>query len=235
MTREEITQAMTRACRELYERGYTYSTGGNASHRSGDGFLVTSGGSTFAALGPPSFVQCDLDGRATENQAQPSKEAPFHAAIYRRRPDVRAVIHLYAPSATTLSALAAPTEEGNVLPVVTAYSAMRVGRVPMVDYVTPGTQGLADRVEKVCLGVNAVLLQNHGIVTLAESLESAVAIAEEAEMTIRIWLATGGSGRVLSDDDLLAASNSLAPIAPGSQRPALLRGIGFGAFKSWNR
>lgn len=229
--------------RSLFERNYTYSTGGNVSHRLGAGFLITATNTSFGRLKPEEFVFCGLDGEPAaegqdglpaEQEGQgglpsgraalvPSKEAAFHAAIYRRRPDVNAVLHLHSPAAIALSCLAQPTDEGNVLPVVTSGSITRVGRLPLLEYIKPGAPRLAERIEQLCIGVNALLMQNHGMISLGADMDQAVDIAEELEQNIRVWLLTGGAARLLSDAEM-AQSKPLggAKVAAGTQRPILL-------------
>lgn len=234
MTREQVVTAMIEQSRSLFARNYTYSTGGNVSHRLGDGFVIEATNTSFGRLGPGDFADCDLDGRAVGDGPMPSKEAPFHAAVYRRRPEARAVLHLHAPGAIALSCLAAPTDEGNVLPVITSGSITRVGRVPLLEYIPPGAPRLAARIAEVCGSVNAVLMQNHGLLTYAPTLAQAVDIAEEFEQNVRVWLATGGSARVLDDAEVAAATPLFgAAIAPGTQRPVLLPGAASWSGARW--
>jgi len=225
--RDKAIIGMIEHARSLFERNYTYSTGGNISHRLGEGMLIEATNTSFGRLTPEDFAACDLEGAPTvEGGPKPSKEAPFHAIIYRRRPEVNAILHLHAPAALTLSCLAQPTDTGNVLPVISSGSITRVGRLPLIEYIKPGASALPDRVGAVCKNVNAILMQNHGILVFAPSLEQAVDIAEEAEQNIRVFLSTQGQARVLSDDEMKASKPLYgAAILPGSQRPELLPGI----------
>ena len=200
--RAAILAALCEHGRSLFARGFTVAAGGNLSHRLGGGFLMEATSTSLGRLTQAEFVLCDPSGAAAEPGPAPSKEVPLHAAIYRRRPDASAIVHLHAPSSIALGCMAAPTDTGNVLPAVSVYGALRVGRVPLLEYIQPGTARLAERVGQVCHDVNALLLSNHGLVSWAPSLDAAVDIAEELEQSARIWLATGGAARVLGDDDL---------------------------------
>lgn len=213
--------AMVERARSLYERGLTTSTGGNLSHRIGDGFRISGTNTSFGRLRPEEFSLCDLAGAHLDGP-RPSKEAPFHAAVYRRRPDVNAVLHLHSSAAIELGCLAEPTDDGNVLPVVTSGAITRVGRLPLLEYMTPGKPRLAERIEGACGTVNAILLQNHGVLAFAPTLDQAVDILEELEQNAGIWLRSGGRARLL-DDHEMSYSTPLhgAAIAPGQQRPRL--------------
>jgi len=230
MIREEILQALVEQSRSLFARNFTYSTGGNISHRYGDGFLISATNTSFGRLAPADFVGCRLDGEPADPAARkPSKEAIFHAAIFRRRPDANAIIHLHSAAAIALSCVAEPTDLYNVLPAVTSGSITRVGRVPLIEYIAPGAQRLSDRIEGVCGDVNAILLQNHGVLAYAPSLDQAVDILEELEQNIKVWLLTGGQARILSNDEV-AQSKPLygATVAPGTQSPKLRPGVKLG-------
>lgn len=231
MDRNAILQAMIDHSRSLFERNYTYSTGGNLSHRYENGFLITATNTSFGRLVPGDFVFCDLQGNPFPGETlKPSKEAAFHAAVYRQHPEANAVLHLHSPAAIALSCLAEPTDDGNVMPAVTSGSITRVGRLPLVEYIKPGAEALAQRIEALCVGVNAILMQNHGITTWGVTLDQAVDITEEAEQNIKVWLMTGGRARILPDEDVLdAKALNGAKVAPGAQRPKLLPGVtGFG-------
>ena len=202
--RAAILEALCRHGRSLFDRGFTVAAGGNLSHRLGDGFLMEATATSLGRLAPGDFVLCRADGSPAEDGPAPSKEVALHAAIYRRRPDARAIVHLHSWGAMALASTAAPTDDGNALPMVSVYAALRLGRVPLIEFVPPGTAELAARVEAVCGEVPAVLLSNHGQVTWAATLDQAVDLAEELEQTARIWIATGGAARPLDAAQLAA-------------------------------
>lgn len=204
MSRDQVLAALCGHARSLFDRGFTVGSGGNLSHRLGDGFLMEASGTSFGRLAPGDFVLCDAGGAPAEAGPAPSKEVGLHAAVYQRRPDARAIVHLHSAAAIALSCTAELTDTGSALPLCSVYAALRVGRVPLVEFVPPGTQALADRVGQVCAGVNAVLLANHGQVTWAAELDAAVELAEELEQTARIWMMTGGAARTLGEAELAA-------------------------------
>ena len=82
----------------------------------------------------------DLEGRHLDG-AKPSKEAFLHAAVYRARPDAGAVVHLHSTHAVAVSCLA-DVDPDDVLPPLTAYYVMRVGRLPLLPYHAPGDASL---------------------------------------------------------------------------------------------
>lgn len=216
-------EKLATVAQEVYQRGYTTSSGGNLSHRSPSGFWVSATGASFSRQTAAEFSECNLNGEPLSGPL-PSKEARFHGVIYRLHPGVNTVLHVHADDSLALSCLAEPTG-GNVLPILSSYAVTKVGRVPLIPYFAPGTAELVQAVSDACQGVNAVLMQNHGVLTYAPSLELAVDILEELEQNCRVWLRCQGQCRVLSETELEianAAAKHGAKVPPGQQRPRLL-------------
>jgi ribulose-5-phosphate 4-epimerase/fuculose-1-phosphate aldolase len=129
---------------------------------------------------------------------KPSKEISFHAAIYAARPEVGAVVHLHSPFGLMLG-MFEELDQDDFLPPCTPYAVSRVGRVPVVEYYTPGSQILAQRVrERTGQAGNAIYLAKHGVITFASNLGRAADIAEEFELTARLYVLTGGRIPLLS-------------------------------------
>ncbi len=79
---------------------------------------------------------------------KPSKEAFLHLAMYRERPSAKAIVHLHSTYSVALSCLA-DIDPADVLPPITAYAVMRVGKLPLVPYFRPGDLALAEAVAKL--------------------------------------------------------------------------------------
>jgi ribulose-5-phosphate 4-epimerase/fuculose-1-phosphate aldolase len=170
----------------VFERGLTPGRTGNLSCRIEDEIVVTPTGVSLGSLDPCQLAIIDLQGRPIRG-GQPSKEAGMHAALYRARPTARGVVHLHSTHAVAVSCLA-DVDERSALPPLTAYFAMRVGRLPLVPYFAPGDPSLSIAVEEMAHEHHAMLLANHGSVVAADDLLSAADAAEEIEETARLWL-----------------------------------------------
>src|SRR4051812_43795447 len=85
----------------LFERGYAHGSTGNISARVGQEVWVTPTGQPLRGLAPERLARLDMDGERL-NENAPSKEHPFHTAIYRQRPAARAVVHLHSTYAVAL-------------------------------------------------------------------------------------------------------------------------------------
>ena len=111
--------------------------------------------------------------------------------MYDGRPDAGAVVHLHSTHSVAVSCLA-DVDPHDVLPPITAYYVMRIGRLPLVPYFPPGDARLAEAVRPLVGKHHAVLLDNHGPVVAGTSLAAASGAMEELEETARLFLMLQG-------------------------------------------
>ncbi len=188
--------------KSLFDRGLTFGSTGNISVRLDDGgWLMTPTNASMGTLDPARLSRLDAAGRLVAGDP-PTKEAFLHETMCRRRPDARAVVHLHSTHSVAVSALA-DVDPADVLPPITAYYIMRVGRLPLVPYFPPGDKTLADAVGQLAGKHHAVLLANHGPVVAGTSLENAVYATEELEETARLYLMLRGQAlRLLTPEQV---------------------------------
>jgi 3-dehydro-4-phosphotetronate decarboxylase len=170
--------------------GLAHGATGNISLRLDDGFLVTPTNSRLGRLDPARIARLDRDGRHLGGD-KPSKEAFLHQCVYEMRPDARSIVHLHSTHSVAVSCLSG-LDEADVLPPLTAYYVMRVGKLPLVPYFPPGDTRLAAAVRQVAAAHAAVLLANHGPVVAGASLDAAVGAIEELEATAKLYLLLQG-------------------------------------------
>jgi ribulose-5-phosphate 4-epimerase/fuculose-1-phosphate aldolase len=170
----------------LFNRGLTAGRTGNLSVRVAKGFLVTPTGASLGQLTHDQLSLVDLQGCHLDGP-RPSKEAFLHAAVYRARPQDSAVVHTHSTHTVAVSCLA-DVDPDDVLPPLTAYYVMRVGRLPLVPYHAPGDQQLEALAERTARGSHAMLLANHGPIISGADLASAADAVEELEETARLHL-----------------------------------------------
>jgi ribulose-5-phosphate 4-epimerase/fuculose-1-phosphate aldolase len=186
----EETKARDEICRvgaSLFDRGLTAGSSGNISVRLPDGgWLMTPTNASLGALEPTRLSRFDVTGRLVSGDA-PTKEAFLHFSMYGERADAAAVVHLHSSHATAVSILR-DVDPNDVLPALTAYYVMRVGRLPLVPYFAPGDADLARAVRTLASQHHAVLLANHGPVVAGTSLANAQYATEELEETAKLFL-----------------------------------------------
>jgi 3-dehydro-4-phosphotetronate decarboxylase len=172
--------------RSMFQRGLTFGSSGNISVKLADGWLMTPTNVALGEIDPARLSKLDAEGRHLSGDA-PTKEAMLHLVMYRERPNAAAVVHLHSTHSVAVSALA-NIDPQDVLPPITAYYVMRVGKLPLIPYYPPGDQGLAEAVGKQAAKHHAVLLANHGPVVAGGSLEAAAGAIEELEETAKLYL-----------------------------------------------
>jgi 3-dehydro-4-phosphotetronate decarboxylase len=174
----------------LYARGYAYAATGNLSVRIDGKIWITPTGGSLRRLSPEELACTDLDG-INQNSNAPSKELPFHLAVYRNRSEVNAVVHLHSTYSVALSCLE-NLDPDKTLPVITPYYIMRVAPLGIVPYCRPGSPQLAQYVEEVSREHNSMLLRNHGSICIGSNLNQAVDRIEELEETARLFFILRG-------------------------------------------
>ncbi len=185
--------------KSLFARRYTSGSSGNISVRLPDGILITPTNSSLGSLEADAISKVSWQGEHLAGDL-PSKEAFLHLSMYRMRPAEMSVVHLHSTWSVAVSCLS-DVDTDNVLPPITAYYVMRVGRLPLVDYFPPGDRDLADAIERLAATSHSLLLANHGPVVAGKSLESAVNAIEELEETARLFMILRGlPTRFLTDD-----------------------------------
>lgn len=196
MTEKQLRAQMVAIARSLFARGYSFGTSGNLSVRCGDGVLITPTGSSFETVGAADIAKVTMEGLVS-GPAKPSKEVPFHLAVYRACPDSGAVVHLHSTYAVAASCLKG-IDKRNALPALTPYYVMRIGTLPVVPYLPPGDPRLGPEVERCARTARAILLQNHGPITVDRDLPAAAALAEELEEQAKLYFLLGRRGRRLT-------------------------------------
>ena len=188
LARERIAAAGA----SIFARGLTFGSTGNLSTRLDDGrLIVTPTNVSMGALDPARLALIGPDGAHLSGDA-PTKEVFLHQVMYEARPDAGAVVHLHATHSVAVSCLDG-LDRSDVLPPLTAYYVMRVGRLPLVDYFPPGDTALAKAVGKLAGKHHAVLLANHGPVVAGRDIDTALHATEELEETAKLFLMLQGT------------------------------------------
>lgn len=181
-----------RIAKSMFDRGLTCGASGNISVRLSDGtFLVTPTGSSMGFLDPAQISHLDAAMRHIGGDA-PTKEVPLHAAFYDTRAGTGAVVHLHSTHSVALSMLP-ETDPENVLPPITPYAIMRLGKVQLLPFFLPGDPGMGDAVRGLAGRRSAVLLANHGPVVAGKDLWAASYAMEELEEAAKLTLLTRGT------------------------------------------
>lgn len=172
----------------LFQRGYTVGAAGNISARLHDGWLITPTDACLGRLDPAELSKVDAGGQWVSG-AKPSKTLILHRGIYGNDGEARAVIHTHSTHLVALT-LSGVWREDEVLPPITPYQVMKVGRIPLIRYRRPGDPQAAAEVAALAGQVRGALFERLGPVVWERSVEQASHVLEELEETARLWLMT---------------------------------------------
>ena len=186
----------------MFNRGLTGGSSGNITARTEDGgLLVTPTGSCFGRLDPSRLSLFDAKGQFVSGD-QPTKELALHQAFYDTRP-TGAVVHLHSCHSVALS-LVPGLDPDNMLPPLTAYGVMKLGKVALLPYFMPGDPAMGGAIKGLAGKRSAVVLAHHGPVVAGKDLEAACYAIEELEETAKLTLLTRGMGPALLNDAQIA-------------------------------
>jgi L-fuculose-phosphate aldolase len=185
-------------CRLLYERRLVSGSGGNLSARVGEKIFVTPSGCSLRNLKPERVVTLNSRGEVLDG-AEPTKDVAMHLRIMEKRPEIGAVCHVHGASIIAATTLLTPGPD--VLPPLTPGFVYFVHPLAMLPFLVPGSEALAQAATEKFRnpGCAALLLQNHGLVTVGRNFEEAFHLTEEVEEATRIYMLTNGKAREIPE------------------------------------
>ncbi len=178
--------------------GINQGKAGNASTRVPEGLLITPSGMSYERMRPDDIVVIDAQGRV-RGDGLPSSEWRIHFDIMESREDVGAVLHAHPPFCTALACLGMDIPAFHYMVAVAGGDSIRCA-----PYATFGTQALSDNALRALDGRRACLLANHGMICVAEDLDTALHLAVEVEtLAQQYWRALQiGTPRILPSDEM---------------------------------
>lgn len=180
----DIKMEMCEIGKRVYNRGMVAANDGNFSVKlSENEFLCTPTGVSKGFMTPEYICKVDAEGNVIEaNEGfKPSSEIKMHMRVYKEREDVKAVVHAHPMYATTFAVCGLPLTE----PIMPE-AVLSLGTVPLAKYGTPSTMEIPDAVSEYLPYYDAVLLENHGALSYADSLMGAYHKMESLEFYARL-------------------------------------------------
>ncbi len=179
-------------CRRLYEKGLVHACAGNVSSKCGDEILISASGSCLGDITPEDVVLLRHDGGYTSvGGRKPSSEWRIHRRIYEARSDIGAVVHAHPPKATALTIAGVALDQNLLAEIV-----VMLGKVPLIPYILPGSDALAEAVHEEIKTHHAVLLANHGVFATGTTLKEAYFRMELVESLAEMVIGAHQLGRV---------------------------------------
>jgi L-fuculose-phosphate aldolase len=198
-TESELRREMVEVCRALYQRQLLAAMDGNLSVRSGEHLLTTPSGVNKGFIREEDIIRVDLSGQVLAGTGKPTTELLLHLEVYQVRPEAGAVIHAHPPIATAFTIAGVSLAEG-IMPEVV----LTLGAIPTAPYATTGTPEMAAAVRDLLPYYDAILLEQHGALTVGENLWEAYNRMEKVEHAAwTVWLARQlGGARTLPPEEV---------------------------------
>jgi L-fuculose-phosphate aldolase len=188
----QLKEQMCDIGRRIWHKGFCAGNEGNHSYRIADNkVLCTPTGISKGFLRPDDICTVDLEGKQLSGKRKRTSEILLHLAIYKARPDVKAVVHSHPPHATAF-AIANVELPTCIHPEAEVF----LGAVKTAKYVTPGDTRLGESILPYVKDSNTILLQNHGTVTFDVDLEGAYYKLEIVDAYARILLLAKQIGNI---------------------------------------
>ncbi len=179
--------------RWIMEKNLTWGTSGNISVREGDRIYVTASGTVIGDLHEEDITVVDLEGKVLEGK-KPSKETGMHLEVYRKRPEVAAVLHA-SPFWTTFAACTTMEMKTDLF-IESMYYDEKLVRVP---YFHAGSSALAEAVSEVAEKTHVILMEHHGMLCYDQNLKECRSALEVTENVCRMNLMAQSAGIPLQE------------------------------------
>lgn len=182
----ELREQICDVCHKMWQKGWVAANDGNVSVKLEDGtFLATPTGMSKSFITPEKLVHIDKEGNIIEGEPgyRPSSEIKMHLRCYAEREDVGAVVHAHPPVATGFAVANKPLDQYSMIETVIA-----LGSIPVTPYGTPSTYEVPEAIAPYLGEHDAVLLQNHGALTVGSDVITAYYRMETLELFAQISL-----------------------------------------------
>jgi L-fuculose-phosphate aldolase len=192
-TAQEIKEELLWVAKDSLRNNLVHGTAGNFSARLPDGNVVLTPSSLpYDTMTLDDLVVCDLEGNVVEGTRQPTTEKMLHLACLSAYDDIHAVIHCHAKFCTMFALVHQP-----IVCAIEEVEAFVGGDVPVANYQFTGSQDLADEVSKWVGDRAAVLMANHGLLTVGKGPKDALKIANMVELTAEMMWGARQLGEVV--------------------------------------
>ncbi len=184
--REEVAYFM----RRLYNKNLTTCSGGNISLRCPDNIvLITPSALDKGELQPDQVLMVTLDGKNLTPKYKPTIEVDLHTELFKRRPEVGAVVHAHPAFATAFACM-----NMEILPNLTNETFLLLKEIVQAPFASPGSKELAGIVADAMSAANVCLMKNHGAITLGPTMLKAFDLLEVTELAAKMTFITKALG-----------------------------------------
>ena len=186
MTEKEAREKICEVGHNLWQLGFVAANDGNISVKLDDDlFLATPTGTSKRILTPDMLILMNSKNEVVHcpDGYRPSSEFKLHLRCYEERPDIGAVVHAHPPTATGFAIAHIPLDD-----YTRPEAIIFLGSVPIADYDTPGSVGVADSIIPWLQDHDTILMENHGAVTVGVDITQAYYRMETLEHFAKVSL-----------------------------------------------
>ena len=197
-----LKKQIVEVAHKLWDKGFVAANDGNITIRLNDKeFLTTPTGISKKSLTVEMIIKVDMKGQPIVHNAnyRPSSEAKMHIEVYMQRPDIKAIVHSHPPYCTSFAVAGIPLDKC-ILPE----AVLTIGAVPVTPYALPSTMEIPDAIRPYIKNTDAVLLANHGALTMGTDVTNAYYKMETLEHSAQILFLSMqlGNVNVISDSEV---------------------------------
>jgi len=193
---ESEKKAVIEAAQEMARKGLVVGTAGNISMRlkspGGRELLaITPSGRYYDSLKVDDIVVVDFAGQKVEGELKATIEMVMHIEVHKARKKINAVVHAHSPFCSAIAVAGM-----DIPPLIDEQVVLIGGEIKVAQYGFPGTPELAKNVVSALGPRNAVILANHGVLSVGRDMREALTICELAEELAKIYVSALGLGKV---------------------------------------
>lgn len=200
---------------KLVDSGLVTGAGGNLSLRDGDYMYISPSGFDLKEIGDEQWVKVDIESGKILSDLKPSSELEMHLECFRRNAEIQAVLHAHPSYSVGVSSTGK-----EIPPMFPDFPAM-IKKVAYIDYVIPTTDLLANAVGEVIGDSQSVVMRNHGVLTVGNTLKEAFFFMQLTEEAAKVYsiAASIGTPRILTQEEC----NELRGLSSEEYRSELLK------------
>ena len=193
---ESEKRQVIEAAQEMERKGLVVGTAGNISMRLKDPdgrelLAITPSGRYYDLLKVDDIVVVDFAGQRVEGELKATIETVMHVEVHKARKKINAVVHAHPPFCSAIAVAGM-----DIPPLIDEQVILIGGEIKVAQYGFPGTPDLAKNVVSALGPRNAVILANHGVLSVGRDMREALTICELAEELAKIYVSSLGLGKI---------------------------------------
>lgn len=193
----DVFQELKKYANKLVDSGLVVGAGGNLSMRDGEHMYISPSGFDLQETHDKDWVKVNIDTGNILGELKPSSEILMHLECFRRNKDINAVLHAHPSYSVAVSS------SGQNIPAMFPDFPAMVKNVSYIDYVIPTTNMLADAVAEVVADSQAIIMRNHGVLTVGATMKEAFFYMQLTEEAAKVYAISSaiGTPRVLTEEE----------------------------------